>query len=240
MYFTRDFRISLSMLGKNTGISNKGFLSLLQDIAEMHSASIGYGVTDIDKTNRSWALLNWKVKIITRPKYGDTITIKTWARHSTKLYCYRDFEVFNSDGDLIAIATSKWILIDVEKGKVAKLDDELMNLYNPENKSVFNIVEIDKLTEPENISDTINYIIRKSDIDINNHVNNLCYIDIALEAFPGDNNEFNSCSEFEIMYKHQIKLEDNISVSYSLENNENYVVIKSNNGSVLHSIIKFY
>ena len=61
MFFTRDFRISLTMLGKNTYISNKGFLSILQDIAEMHSASIGYGVTDIDKTGRSWALLNWKI-----------------------------------------------------------------------------------------------------------------------------------------------------------------------------------
>ena len=46
MFFTRDFRIGLSMLGQSTYISNKGFLSILQDIAEMHSASVGYGVTE--------------------------------------------------------------------------------------------------------------------------------------------------------------------------------------------------
>ena len=127
MFFTRDFNISLSMLGKNTYISNKGLLSILQDIAEMHSASIGYGVTDIDKTNFSWALLNWKVKIISRPKYGETITIKTWSRYSTKLYSYRDFEILNANGDIIAIATSKWVLIDVSKGKITNFSFSIIS-----------------------------------------------------------------------------------------------------------------
>ncbi len=240
MFFTRDFRIGLSMLGQSTYISNKGFLSILQDIAEMHSASVGYGVTDIDKTNYSWALLNWKVQFINRPKYGETITIKTWSRYSTKLYSYRDFEIYDSKQNLIGIASSKWVLIDVSKGRIAKLEDEIMSLYNPEDKSVFNIVEIDKIDEPSDITSTINYTIRKADIDVNNHVNNLCYVDIALEAFPGTTNEFNSCNNFEIMYKHQIRIDDEINVSYSVQNNENYVVIKSNNDTKLHSIIKWW
>jgi len=239
MYFTQDFRITLSMLGKNIYISNKGFLSILQDAAEMHSASIGFGVTDIDKTNYSWALLNWKVQINSRPKYGDTITVKTWSRYSTKLYSYRDFEILDSNGETIAIATSKWVLIDVLKGRIAKIDTELISKYNPEDKSVFGITELDKLEEPQNYSNTINYGIRKADIDVNNHVNNLCYLDIALEAFPQDANEFNSCTELEILYKHQIKLEDKVCANYSFENSENYVVIKSDNNNVLHSIIKF-
>lgn len=239
MFFSHDFKVSLSMLGKTTFISNKGILTILQDIAEMHSASIGYGVTDINKTNLSWALLNWKVKIFSRPKYGDTITVKTWSRYSTKLYSYRDFELFNSNGDVIGIATSKWILIDVPKGKIAKIEDSLISLYKPENKSVFNIVELDKLVEPENFSESIDYKIRKSEIDINNHVNNLCYIDIAIEAFPDDSQVFNSCNNFEVLYKHQIKLGDNIKALYTCKSNENYVVIKNAETNLLHSIIKF-
>lgn len=240
MFFIRDFRIGLSMLGKNTFISNKGFLSILQDVAEMHSASIGCGVTDIYKTNYSWALLNWKVKIISRPKYNDTITIKTWSRYSTKLYSYRDFEILNSDGETIAIATSKWVLIDVRLGKIAKLEKEFITKYQPEDKSVFNIVELDKPCEPKSYLSEINFEIRKSDIDINNHVNNLFYMDMALEGFPGSTNEFNSCNEFEVYYKHQIRIEDKVTLHYSNENDNHCIAIKSNDGTVLHSIIKFY
>ena len=240
MFYTQNFTITLSLLGQNTHITNKGFLSLLEDIAEMHSASIGYGVTDINTTNYSWALLNWKVQFISRPKYGDTITIKTWARNHTKLYCYRDFEVLNSEGKTIALITSKWVLIDISEGRISKIEDNFVKKYKPENKSVFNIIELEKLQEPQNYLSTIDYKIRKSEIDVNNHVNNLCYVDIALEAFPGDANEFNSCKNFEILYKHQIKLDDKLNICYAYEDGENYVVIKSDNGNVLHSIIRFH
>lgn len=240
MFFTQDFRIGLSMLGKNTNITNKGFLSILQDVAEMHSASIGYGVTDVTKTNYSWALLNWKVKMITRPKYGDTITVKTWSRYSTKLFSYRDFEILNEAGETIAIATSKWVLIDIATGRIAKLEPELIAKYQPEDKSVFNILELDRLPEPESYLSVVDCAIRKSDIDINKHVNNLIYIDMALEAFNGDSNEFNSCNEFEIYYKHQIRLDDNIKLYYSNENSKHCITIKSNNGEEVHSVMKFY
>ena len=240
MIFTSNFRIGLSILTNYNYVSNKGFLSLLQDVAEMHSAQVGYGITDIEKTNFSWALLNWKVKIISRPKYGDVITINTWSRYSTKLYSYRDFEVLNSEGEVIAIATSKWILIDVQKNKVAKIEENLISKYYPENRSLFDIVDLPKLEEPENFTNCVDYKIRKSDIDVNNHVNNLNYLDIACEVFPDDIWKLNTCNEFEILYKHQIKLDNKIVAHYSFENNTNYVVVKSADGKVLHSIMKFY
>lgn len=241
MFFTADFRIGLTSLNKSNYISNKGLLSMLEDIAEMHSSSVGYGVTDIEKTNFSWALLNWKVKIISRPKYGDIITIKTWSRYNTKLYCYRDFEILNSNGDIIGIASSKWVLIDIEKGRIAKIEDELISKYNPETKSVFGILELPKLEELNNYSNSLNYKIRKSDIDINNHMNNLCYLDIASEVLPENLCYLNECNEFEIMYKKQIKLDDNIVAYYGIDDNKiNYVVVKSSDGKVLHSVMKFW
>ena len=239
MFFSNKFKIGLSNITNNNYISNKGFLSLLQDVAEMHSSSVGYGVTDIEKTNYSWALLNWKIKFISRPKYGDVLTINTWSRYSTKLYSYRDFEVLNENGDIVAIATSKWILIDVTQNKVAKIEESLISKYLPENKSVFDIIDLPKLEQPENFTNSTSYAIRKSDIDINNHVNNLHYLDIAIEAFPEDSYILNQCNEFEILYKHQIKLNDAITAHYCFENNSHYVVVKSEDGSTLHSIMKF-
>lgn len=239
MVFTQDFKIGLSMLGQNTYISNKGFLAILQDIAEMHSASIGFGVTDIYKTNFSWALLSWKVHFINRPKYGEVLTVKTWSRYSCKLYCYRDFEIYDSNSNLVAIASSKWIFIDTTKGKIAKLEDELMQLYKPEEKSVFETVEIEKIAEPTSIQNTAELNVRKADIDVNNHVNNLCYVDIGLEAYPGSVNDYNNCTDFEIMYKHQIRVDDIIQASYTFENDNNYIVIKTEDGSKLNSIIRF-
>lgn len=236
MFYSANFRVGLSMLTKSSLISNKAILSIFQDIAEMHSASVGYGVTDIEKTNYSWAILNWKVEILSRPKYGDVVTIKTWSRYHTKLYCYRDFEMLNSDGKVIGIATSKWVLINIKNSRISKIEDELIDKYNSEEKSVFGIIELPKLEDIPNYQSSKNFPIRKSDIDINEHMNNLCYLDIAEELLPED---LLTCNKFEIMYKKQIKIDDNVTAFYGVNNNENYIVVKSNNGNIVHTIMKF-
>ena len=85
----------------------------------MHSSTVGFGVTDIEKTHFTWALLNWKVEIKSYPILNDTITVKTWPRIFDKLYSYRDFEVYDNQ-TLVAKASSKWVLFDIEKGKIVR------------------------------------------------------------------------------------------------------------------------
>ena len=46
-------------------------------------------------------------------------------------------------------------------------------------------------------------------------------------------------NEFEIMFRYQIKFEDDITVYYGVENNTHYVVVKSHNDECLHSVMKF-
>ena len=180
MVFCADFRVGLTLLNKKNEISNKGILSILEDAAEMHSASVGYGVTDIEKTDLSWALLNWKVRIFRRAKHGENLKVETWSRPSNKLHFFRDFELYDSNGNIIAIASSKWVLIDKYTHKIVKLSDEIENIYQPENKTVFDDEEsiaLPKLKEIDNYSVSLFYKIRRADIDINEHVNNLCYLD---------------------------------------------------------------
>lgn len=92
----------------------------------MHSANVGLGLNDFDSTGLTWALINWKLKSIIPCRYGDTLTIKTWARNATKIYSYRDFEVYDSDNNLLAVATSKWVLIDIHKNGMIKIEDDLI------------------------------------------------------------------------------------------------------------------
>lgn len=243
MIFQANFKVTMAFLNKQNKLSNKGLLSLFNDTAEMHSASIGFGVTDILKTDLSWALLNWKVKILKRPSHNDDVIVQTWVRRCNKLFCYRDFELLTTSGETLAIATSKWVLIDSKNHKIVKLRNDIIENYRIENKQVFDDEEsneLPKLEEIDNYSHCIDYTIRKADIDLNNHVHNLCYLDMAEEILPYQISNSTEAQEFEIWFKYQIKFEDSVSLYYGLKNNKHYVVIKSNNGEYLHNIMKFY
>lgn len=242
----QDFYVGLSDTNTKQELTETSLLRFLEDIAGMHSEKVGYGASSIDKTKRTWILLSWKVRMFKRPKMNETVTVETWSRLIEKFYAYRDFKVYDSNKNLVAIATSKWIYIDIENGRIVKVTDEVSSCYESENISVFDEKEFAddiKLKEPESeIINEIDFKITRNLFDINNHVHNIYYMDIAKEALPEDvylNNEFN---DFEIMYKKEIKAskETNniVKVYYTKEDDKHFVSIKTDD--LLHAIIRLY
>ena len=142
MILENEYTIKLSEIGKGNKVTNKAILSYLEDIGGIHSNKAGYGVREIEDTHLSWILLGWRLQVIRRPKYTEKIKIKTWSKGVVKFYTYRDFEVYDEQGNLIIKASSKWVLLDIEKGKIVRIESELMNKYEPEtNKVVFGMEE---------------------------------------------------------------------------------------------------
>ena len=185
MKFEREYAVGVKDIGINNQMTNLGFLSFLEEIASTHSNVVGYGVNDIETKKKVWLLMDWKLKVFERPKYGDTLKIKTWARPLEKhlFYTYRDFEVFDGENK-VAIATSKWVLFDLEINKIGKITDDIIALYNAENKQVFEENEISKIKEPEDKDLQLNYEVKRADIDINKHMHNLNYLKLAYETLP--------------------------------------------------------
>lgn len=206
----------------------------------MHSNEAGYGLNDIESTGFTWILLNWKVRVLKRPIYGEKILVKTWARKTEKFYTYRDYQVFDASNNLLAIATTKWILMNAKTMGIEKISDEVISKYFPENVSVFDgEAEINKIADPKEYLSCMNYKVQRKDIDINNHMHNVYYLDLAYEALPDEVYENCRFNNFEIMYKKEIKLGEIVKCFYSHIDDTHYITIKSEDEKVLHSIIKF-
>lgn len=238
--FEHKFEIGFRDVGKSNKLTNKGLLGFLEDIAGMHSNQVGFGLNSIDKTGLTWVLLNWKIRVFSRPLYGESISIKTWARNSVKFYTFRDFEVYNENGDLVAIATSKWVLMDAKTMRLTKISDEMISKYDPELACVFESEpEINKLNIPEEYSTVLSYTIQRKDIDINRHVHNTYYLDFAYELLPEDIYENSNLDNFEILYKKETKLGETLKCFYTKVENSHYVVMKTEDEKNIHCIVRF-
>lgn len=240
MIIKHDFEIGFKDVGKSNSLTNTAIIGILEDIAGMHSNLVGYGMNDIANTGLTWILLNWKLRVFSRPHYGETIHVETWSRKSVKLYCYRDFRIYDNNNNLVAIATSRWLLLDAKTMSIKKITPEILSKYNSEDIPVFeNEPEVDKIPIPAvESSNTFLYTVARRDIDINNHLHNLYYIDLAYETLPENvylNTEFNS---IEILYKKEIKYNETIKCLYYTSNEEHFIIIKNEDESVLHAIIK--
>lgn len=235
MFVEHNFFVGLEDIDFNNNLKIKSLLGFLEDIGGIHSNLVGYGLLDIPIKKRSWILINWKVKILKRPRYAENLKIKTWAYGMEKLYALRDFEVFNEAGELVIIATSKWVCLDTEKQSIIKVEDKLRDAYTIENKRVFED-DIEKLKEPENYIKETDVQITRDMIDVNRHVHNINYMDFATHILPYE--VMQQATNIEVMYKKEIKETDKIKCKYAIENNSHYVVIKSEDDKVLHAIIK--
>lgn len=238
MFVEHNFFVGISHINTLSQLNNTSLLSYLEDMGLIHSEMVGYGISQINENKKSWVLLNWKIKVINRPKYADNLRIKTWSREIEKIYAFRDFEVYNQNNELVAIASSKWIYMDIENKKITKISDEVRNAYKIEDRYVFEDKEFPKLKEPETYLKKIDYKIAKNMIDINKHLHNIYYMDLAKEVLPDEITFSNEFNEFDIMYKHEIKLGDTVKIMYSKDDDYYTVVIKDKEEKIVHAIIR--
>lgn len=240
MFFEENFKMVLKDIGKDNLIKNRAILEILENIGAYQSDIVGYGANDTPIIKLTWILLDWKLKVIKRPKYGQTIKVKTWASEANRFFTYRDYEIY-ADEELVAIATSKWTLVNIEEGKMARITEDVKKAYQIEEKHVFEGDVLGKLTEPKEFFNKVKYKVIRKDIDMNKHMHNLYYLDLAYEALPEDvyENErpFNNVR---IMYKKEIKLGDIVNCKYTYQNGKHIVVIKSEDDKNLHAIIELY
>ncbi len=240
MKFQKEFTVGLRDLGMSNELTNYGFLSYLEDIGTIHSDHVGYGVKDIFTKHRAWILLDWKLNVIQRPSFGEKVLVRTWATNIEKstYHVYRNFEVFNEKNELIATATSRWVLFDTENMKITKVDMSFIEMYKPEGTEQEAMDQLKKLEEPSYFNSIQEYKVKRSDIDVNHHMHNLNYLKVAYEALPENIYFGKECNNLNIMYKRQIKFGDKVKCYYSYEDKSHYVTIKSEDDKILHAIIK--
>ncbi len=211
---------TLEDFGRNGKVEEHAVLRMLENISCYHSDSLGLGAADIEQTHLAWLLLEWKVKILKNMRYGNPYRLTTWSR-GVASFCttLRDFEIYDESGALCVIASSKWTPVDTVSKKLIRITDELLDVYGTEEKSVFNGDPLIRLKEPKAYENEIPYRVRRSEIDLNGHVHNLCYLDFALEALPAEIYHERDFHDIRITYRKEIKAEEkDIVCKYHAEN----------------------
>lgn len=237
-YFEHKFLVCTSNVNSELYITNKTLLEWMEDIGSLHSDTANCGMKTIEETRFSWVIIQWKVKIYRRFRYGETITARTWISGTKRLYTFREYEFFDEKGELVAAASSKWVLTHLDKGMIS-VPQEIIDGYGLEGRTVFEEGNnMARLKDPMDFSMPYEFTVPCTFIDINDHMNNIFYLDLAYQAMPIEVFKANNFNEFEIMYRKECKLYDKLKCFYHFDGVEHVVCVWDESRKHQHAVIR--
>lgn len=158
-----------------------GLCNYLQEAAGSHAAELGISIDDLGRENKTWVLSQLRLNLAKLPKPGDRILIRTWPSGIDRLFALRDFEILDYERQVLVKATSLWLIIDRTTRRPSRLPDFVTRLVRTNTPRVLTANSSLQLPGPNHVTHSAGLMVRKSDLDINGHVNNAHYVEWAME-----------------------------------------------------------
>lgn len=239
-YYDYSTTVQYPDLGEDSRLSPAGALRMMQEGSARASADRGFGPEDTMRRGSAWALVGWKLRLLRRPLWAEPITVRTWPRAMDVHTSDRDLLLLDRSGERVAAATSRWLLIDMDTGHVAKITDEVRALYRlDETRAVEGDAPSHLSRGPREAQKICSYTVLRRDIDTLHHMNNLHYLELAREALPGALADL-PFENYEILYKRQIKLGETVDLCYAFEDGKHVVEFRGQDGRRTHALLWFY
>jgi acyl-ACP thioesterase len=162
------------------------------------------------KNGITWVLLRFEVRLLGEmPSEGETVTVKTWPLGVNKLFFRRDFQAL-ANGKPFACAASEWTVLDTAARKAVAIPLKMNEDLTPPSADRA-IEDLNwKLPLLQSAEESASFIIRKTDIDRNGHVNNVRYIDWILEKTDGALLSVTLNYRAEALYGEVVKLKSSV------------------------------
>ncbi len=182
---SQTFTVRASEVGAVEKITLPALCALFQEVAGNHAEMLHFGIPDLHKKKLTWVLHRMDIQVERYPQWQEEITIETWPAAGDKLRAYRNYRVLDEEGNQIAVCLSYWMMINIETRKPARMPKEVLELRLADAPQVLPVKK-DRLSPFEDAEIAKKFMVRSSDLDINEHVNNTRLIAWVMETFESE------------------------------------------------------
>jgi len=191
-------------------ITLASLVDLLLTTAGTNADDNNFGIRHLQENNNTWVLSRLAVEITELPKQYETISIETWIEDVFRLNTTRNFQIKNSKNEVIGKAVSLWVMINFDTRRPVELD-KLGDIQQHAEHVKIDILPSAKI---DNVSGTIENSLQTkySDIDINQHVTTVRYLQWMIDCFPLDFHRDNKLKRFDVNFMSEILYNEKVEV----------------------------
>lgn len=221
--YTDTYTVRTYDMDVNRHMTLPALLRVINEAAMQNVIALKLSFWDLEKENLSWILLRLNLKIYQLPVVGQKLKISTYPTGIKRLFTFRDYKVWDEEGNLMAATASAWILMDTKTRRPARIPawihDRATNLG----------IDIEPLPRPkpklppwEGYEYEHNTTVGWHDLDFNMHLNNNHYLRLILDSLPVDVLEKKQLTELQIHYQNEAYHKDQLVSRTGILSEEEY------------------
>jgi len=192
---------------------------LMQTAAIRHTEALGMGRDKTLDKGLLWVVARQYVRIERMPVYDERITLRSWPGTTMRVLFPRYYELCAEDGATLVRASAVWSLMESATRSLAFPDEHGIVIEGAETGG-----ELPYLVplRPIETTETFDFTVPYSYVDLNGHMNNTRYFDLAEDHLPGARGGREVC-EIQTEYAREARLGETLHVSWGCKGDRYYV-----------------
>lgn len=226
-----SFNIRASEVGAGGQITLPSLCSLFQEVAGNHALKLNFDISQLQEEDLTWVLHRMDIQIDRYPNWREKITIETWPAAGDALRAYRNYRILDEDDHEIGVCLSYWMMINLKSRKPTRMPQDVLDLRLSDIDHVMP-VKSDRIAPFDESDIAKKFVVRKSDLDMNDHVNNARFVEWLMETY--DDDKAYLIKNIDIMFMQESLAGDIITSERKIEEHQNYRhQLKNQDGKIL-------
>ncbi len=207
------FRYSLRLRNRDVNLHRAlrtpMLFELLQEVSIRHTEELGMGRSMTLDRGLLWVVTLQRAEIGRMPEYDETVTVETWPGETMHLLFPRYYRILDGAGEQLIAASALWALVDSETRRMVFPDR-----YGVQITGLVTGHEIALPSPPRSAEggETSLFTVPYSYLDLNGHMNNTRYFDLAEDRIP-EAAAGRQLRRLEIEYANEARLGDCLRIS---------------------------
>ena len=188
--------------------------AMMQEAAIAHTEELGMGRSKTLDKGLLWVVTLQSAEINRMPEYRQELTLRSWAGKSLHLIFPRYFELCAAEGNTLVRASALWSLIDEKSRSIAFPEKHGIVIEGVQTGRELPLPGFIK-GEPSGF--TRDFTVPYSYVDLNGHMSNTRYLDLAEDCIYSSTKDLRLKS-IRTEYAREIRLGDTVKLSWEEEN----------------------
>jgi len=237
----QDLLIPCYFFDINKNFRPAAFFDLAQEMAMQGSAQLGAPDWVLKERDLGWILSRMHVHFERVPRLYETVKLQTWHSGITGPLYTRDYQMRDSEGEIIASASSSWILMEISTRSITRVD-RIFDLMSPEPQCAERALPANapKVVWPHGAEPSFKaeHKVLYSDVDYNGHANNARYPVWAYDALPWEDITGKQISDIYINYNRELHPQDTVEL-YGVPSSGNGWIVEGKREELQNFICRF-